>query len=451
MQQRRRTWEGTVTTTRVTGASPIVGAWSFGNPAVGNDSGVVVFLPNGVYFEAEDGDSTPATGDPSGHDGIEHGTYAWNPTTGIITSSQAPAPYVDTNGEWGLSHTGTNFTARVSADGLTLVVSTGPSETFSLARVGAASTPSTKPDLNQHGLTGSWYEPATGGQGVEVEVFANPSAGAGSTFVSWFTYDTAIGGAERQRWYTAQGPVVTGQPNAALTIYRNTGGNFNAPPATTAQAVGTATLSFDTCSSGQLAYAFTDGTGRTGTIPLTRLTQNVTCSTTTTVSHQRGLRPVRELVRGCGHVGAGIHHRGQPEFRGAVCRLVHVPAERHRFRGRRAALVHGAGDLCAGLALDAGDDLRDHGWGVRHADASRPEDRAGGDRDDGLPELLGRDVQLQLHWRIQQRLVWSHQPEPRRTAAPGLRAVKPPITQRSLARNHAGEFPRRCATKIGAL
>ena len=75
--------------------------------------------------------------------------------------------------------------------------------------------------------------------------------------------------------------MVTGQPNAALTIYQNTGGNFNALPATTGQAVGTATLSFDTCSSGQLAYTFSDGSGRMGTIPLTRLTQNVTCSTTT--------------------------------------------------------------------------------------------------------------------------------------------------------------------------
>jgi hypothetical protein len=139
----------------------------------------------------------------------------------------------------------------------------------------------TTPDLNQHGLTGSWYEAATSGQGIEVEMFANPTSGTGSTFVSWFTYDTVIGGAERQRWYTAQGPVVTGQPNAPLTIYQNTGGNFNAPPITTAQAVGTATLSFDTCSSGQLSYAFTDGTGRTGTMPLTRLTQNVTCSVTT--------------------------------------------------------------------------------------------------------------------------------------------------------------------------
>ena len=39
-------------------------------------------------------------------------------------------------------------------------------------------------DLNQHGLTGSWHEPPTSGQGIEVEVFPNPSSGTGSTFVS---------------------------------------------------------------------------------------------------------------------------------------------------------------------------------------------------------------------------------------------------------------------------
>ncbi len=141
--------------------------------------------------------------------------------------------------------------------------------------------PPTTPDLNQHGLTGSWYEAATSGQGVEVEIFANAVSGTGSTFVSWFTYDTVSGGPGSQRWYTAQGPVVTGQATAALTIYQNTGGNFNAPPVTTAQAVGAATLSFSTCTDGQLTYSFTDGSGRMGTIPITRLTQNVTCSTTT--------------------------------------------------------------------------------------------------------------------------------------------------------------------------
>jgi hypothetical protein len=138
------------------------------------------------------------------------------------------------------------------------------------------------PDLNQHGFTGSWYEPASSGQGLAVEVFPNLlSPGAGLAFVSWFTFDTVIGGAERQRWYTLQGPVIAGQANASLTIYRNTGGNFNAGPATSPLPVGTATLSFDTCSSGQLTYNFTDGSGRTGTIALTRLLPNVTCSVAT--------------------------------------------------------------------------------------------------------------------------------------------------------------------------
>jgi hypothetical protein len=143
--------------------------------------------------------------------------------------------------------------------------------------------PGTAPvvDLNQHGLTGSWYEPATDGQGFEIEVFPNLVApGTGFTQVSWFTFDTVAGGADRQRWYTLSGNMVSGQPNASLTIYQNTGGNFNAPPVTNGVAVGTATLSFSTCTSGLLSYTFTDGSGRTGTIALTRITQNVTCSTT---------------------------------------------------------------------------------------------------------------------------------------------------------------------------
>lgn len=136
-------------------------------------------------------------------------------------------------------------------------------------------------DLNQHGLTGSWYEPATNGQGFEVEVFPDFVApGTGAVQVSWFTFDTVVGGPDRQRWYTLSGNVASGQPAASLTIYRNVGGNFNAPPITNGVPVGTATLTFDTCGSGLLTYTFTDGTGRAGAIPLTRITQNVTCSTT---------------------------------------------------------------------------------------------------------------------------------------------------------------------------
>jgi pseudomonalisin len=136
-------------------------------------------------------------------------------------------------------------------------------------------------DLNQNGLTGSWYDPQTSGQGFEVEAYPDLlSPGTGLAFVTWFTYDSMVGGPERQRWYSLSGPVVSGQPNASLTIYQNTGGNFNAPPITESIPVGTATLGFDSCISGQLSYTFTDGSGRSGSIPLQRLTPNVTCSVT---------------------------------------------------------------------------------------------------------------------------------------------------------------------------
>ena len=116
----------------------------------------------------------------------------------------------------------------------------------------------------------------------------------GAVQVSWFTYDpSVVGGAERQRWYTLGGNVAPGAASAALTIYQNVGGSFNAPPITAAQPVGSATLSFAACNQGKLDYAFSDGTGRTGSIPLTRLTQNVTCSTTSTRAGQRRLRLLR--------------------------------------------------------------------------------------------------------------------------------------------------------------
>ena len=129
-------------------------------------------------------------------------------------------------------------------------------------------------DVNQYGLTGAWYDPRTSGQGFMLVVEPDLKM----VQASWFTYDDVVGGAERQRWYTLSGPVTDGQMDVSMTIYQNTGGNFSAPPSTTAYPVGTATLSFDSCTSGKLDYNFTDGSGRTGTIPLTRLTQNVACS-----------------------------------------------------------------------------------------------------------------------------------------------------------------------------
>ncbi len=127
---------GSLDLLRVAGASPIVGAWSKGSAANADSSAVVVFLPNGVYFDAED----ILPGDPSARDGIEHGTYTWDPVTGVFTSSQGPAPYIDTNGDIGFSHA-PHLDINISTDGLTLNWVVGPVNNGTLARVGAVSTP----------------------------------------------------------------------------------------------------------------------------------------------------------------------------------------------------------------------------------------------------------------------------------------------------------------------
>jgi hypothetical protein len=59
-------------------------------------------------------------------------------------------------------------------------------------------------NVDQHGITGSWYNPATGGQGIEMEMYPDLAGpGKGVLFAGWFTFDvTAAGG---QRWYALQG------------------------------------------------------------------------------------------------------------------------------------------------------------------------------------------------------------------------------------------------------
>lgn len=138
----------------------------------------------------------------------------------------------------------------------------------------------TGPSVNQQGLTGSWYEAAEDGQGFEVEVYPDlVAAGTGLLQGAWFTFDVApAGGADHQRWYTFNGQAHSGATSVAVTIFQNSGGNFNAPPVTNGVAVGTGTVSFDSCTSGSLDYTFSDGSGRSGSIPMTRITPNVGCA-----------------------------------------------------------------------------------------------------------------------------------------------------------------------------
>jgi hypothetical protein len=132
-------------------------------------------------------------------------------------------------------------------------------------------------DLNQRGLTGSWANAATPSQGIVLSVEEDVrGSGTGLLFGGWFTYDTHAGGGAR--WYTLQSdPAGTGAAESALAIYRTEGGRLDSPqPASTVQ-VGHATLAVADCSHATLDYAFTDGSGRSGTIPLARLLSDVTC------------------------------------------------------------------------------------------------------------------------------------------------------------------------------
>ncbi|VGO13825.1 hypothetical protein PDESU_02382 [Pontiella desulfatans] len=71
----------------------IVGGWVHLDPVNNHDNVVFSFLPNGIYFFAQDGDSTF---DPSGQDGMERGVYSWDGSLLSVTA------LTDTCGEWGM-------------------------------------------------------------------------------------------------------------------------------------------------------------------------------------------------------------------------------------------------------------------------------------------------------------------------------------------------------------
>ncbi len=149
-------------------------------------------------------------------------------------------------------------------------------------------------NLDQHGLTGSWYNPSTSGQGFEIEVYPDAAgAGEGIFTAGWFTYDVVAGGGPR--WYFLSGNVSSADTTAELEIAANYGGNFNAPsPMISKQLLGTATVHFSDCNHGTLVYSFTDGSGRAGTVPLARIDPNTGCG----ASGDSGADPANSLLSG---------------------------------------------------------------------------------------------------------------------------------------------------------
>ena len=80
----------------VSATEPMVGSWYIDGLAPSRVKLVATFLSDGTFMLADEGREAQ---DPSGTDGIEHGTYTWNAATGAFTY----ALEADTNGNWGFS------------------------------------------------------------------------------------------------------------------------------------------------------------------------------------------------------------------------------------------------------------------------------------------------------------------------------------------------------------
>ena len=124
-------------------------------------------------------------------------------------------------------------------------------------------------------LSGSWYEPATAGQGLQIDV--QPG---GILFAAWFTYDPkGLGDDEtKQHWMTLQGSLAQAQNGVAtVAIAQAIGGSFDSQPTDDQYAMGRATLSVIDCSHMKLDYHFDDNDkagayrNRSGSIDLQKI------------------------------------------------------------------------------------------------------------------------------------------------------------------------------------
>lgn len=119
------------------------------------------------------------------------------------------------------------------------------------------------------GISGSWYDRANPGHGINLEVVRSAS-GENRLYAVWNTYDR--GG--RQLYLFGEGPINGSASTVPVSF--SFGGSFP-PPGNPAgvrvQSVGTLTFNFSNCNNGSVTYALTDGNlPASGTVTLNRLT-----------------------------------------------------------------------------------------------------------------------------------------------------------------------------------
>jgi plastocyanin len=171
----------------------------------------------------------------------------------------------------GAAGTGWTYTRQFDQVGDSLYycsVHSAPGQPISTAMNGRVRVLAADFAINQ-GIAGTWFEPATAGQGFLIDV----EPASRFMFVAWFTYDVPAAGtagklgAPEHRWFTAQGNY--SGDLATLQVFQTSGGAFDLPRTTSTTQVGTLQLRFDSCTTGTAQYAI-PAAGLTGEIALQR-------------------------------------------------------------------------------------------------------------------------------------------------------------------------------------
>jgi hypothetical protein len=105
-------------------------------------------------------------------------------------------------------------------------------------------------------MSGSWFEPATSGQGMQLTV--QPG---GIFFAPWFTFDPAGASDDpgKQRWFTIQGSLAGARNGVAtLPIVQTIGGAFDSVPTNNMYSVGSATITMLACDRAKVDYRYDD-------------------------------------------------------------------------------------------------------------------------------------------------------------------------------------------------
>lgn len=140
--------------------------------------------------------------------------------------------------------------------------------------------PPGSPAINA-GIGGTWFNPATPGQGFVIEAYPD----TGLLSAAWFTYDLmaaadpgdATLGAAGHRWFLAIGPFSEGDSSSDMNIQLTSGGAFDSstPEVSQDAKYGEASVEFIDCQNAIFSYDI-PSIPVSGTIPLTRIVRDNT-------------------------------------------------------------------------------------------------------------------------------------------------------------------------------